>query len=111
MGKRYYTYQMSVGGQMSPGVLLTATRLNRLRAKRDKDVLRTDWVQVKIYPTFVARVMGQAICTDNAAVETVCKYERAPWYKHGAPTQYFMRSDGAIIAQWFDTVTRPKKQR
>lgn len=109
MGKHYYTYQMSVGGQMSPGVLLTATRLNRLRAKRDKDVLRTNWVQVRIYPTFVAWVMGQAVCTDNAAIKTIREYERRPWQNCTKPVQYFMRSDGTVIAQWFDTVTVSKE--
>ena len=111
MGKRYYTYQMSVGGQLSPGVLLTATKLKRLRTKGDRDVLRTGWVQVRIYPTFVARVFGQAVCTDNAAVEAIQKYERRPWQDCGAPFQYFVRSDGAVIAQWFDTVTWPKRQQ
>lgn len=101
---------MSVGGQLSPGVLLTATKLNRLRAKGDRDVLRTNWVQVRIYPTFVARVMGQTICTDNASIEAIREYERRPWQDCGAPLQYLIRSDGAVIAQWFDTVTRPKKQ-
>lgn len=101
---------MSVGGQLSPGVLLTATELNRLRAKGDRDVLRTAWVQVRIYPTFVARVFGQAICTDNASIEAIMEYERRPWQDCGAPLQYLMRSDGTVIAQWFSTVTRPEKQ-
>lgn len=109
MGKRYYNYQMSVGGQMSPGVLFTASKLNRLRAKRDKNVLRTDWVQVRIYPTFVSRVMGQAICTDNAAIETIREYERRSWQNCTNPVQYFMRSDGTVIAQWFDIVTVSKE--
>ena len=108
MGKHYYTYQMSVGGQLSPGVLLTATKLKRLRAKGDRDVLRTGWVQVRIYPTFVARVFGQAVCTDNAAVEAIQKYERSPAM---APRQYLVHSDGAVIAQWSDAVTRPKRQQ
>ena len=101
---------MSVGGQISPGVLLIATKLNRLRAKGDRDVLRTAWVQVRIYPTFVSRVMGQAICTDNAALAAVATYEHKLYQEHiKPPVQYFIRSDGAVIAQWFDTVTVSKE--
>lgn len=111
MGKRYYTYQMSVGGQLSPGVLLTATELNRLRAKGNRDVLRTNWVQIRIYPTFVARVFGQVICTDNASIEAIMEYERRPWQDCRAPLQYLMRSDGAVVAQWFNTVTRPQPKK
>lgn len=107
MGKRYYTYQMSVGGQMSPGVLLTEHRLQSLRAKNDRDVLRTAWVRVRIYPTFVARVMGQTVCTDNAAIAAVCTYEHALYQKRiKPPVQYLMHSNGEVIAQWFKTIKR-----
>lgn len=110
MGKHYYTYQMSVGGQMSPGVLLTATKLNRLRTKGDRDVIQTNWVQVRIYPTFVARVMGQAVCTDNASIAAITTYEQALYQKGiKPPVQYLIRSDGTVIAQWFDTVTVSKE--
>lgn len=107
MGKRYYTYQMSVGGQISPGVLLTEHRLQRLCAKHDLDVIRTAWVRVRIYPTFVARVMGQAVCTDNAAIAVVCTYEHALRQERiKPPVQYLMHSNGGVIAQWFDTIKR-----